>query len=184
MVGCSPRPVEFARHWENIDLDADGLWTQTEAKEAEAENPKVRSILLFDDFLSRLKKDDERSGTSYWAAKTDHFQVIPKAAYIPGETSQGSTTSSGGGDHAGSTTLLMQDMTRLCGLVDHRLCSNLELSGVLTDIFPAVAKPFHRISRCQDIVQGECDFFGGEMYRTYQVYHKELCGDYQVSICS
>ncbi|CAD7939020.1 unnamed protein product [Amoebophrya sp. A120] len=162
---CAPPPLDYASHWSNLDTNQDGVWSLSEAEATDKTLPRSKSSLLFEHFLGKIRdQKNPDTGEKMWEEQSKQFTVIPKEAYV--------------GDKA--LTLLQKDMLILCQVLDARLCSNLELDGHLRPLFPDAKHPSQRIAKCEDLVKSHCDFFGGETYKTYQVRHGELCGEYQI----
>lgn len=164
VYSCSPPPLDFASHWRNLDRDGDGVWTAAEAAQADEELPRIKAELLFDHFMAKLRKQKskEDGATLIYEDSTKQFTEIPEAAYKDPKVG------------------IEKDLLTLCRALDHRLCSNLELENGLLGAFPDDRFPSKRIAKCEAMVQNHCDFFGGETYKTFQVRHADLCGDYQI----
>ena len=55
-LDCRPPTIEFAEHWNNLDLDGDGVWSLAEAEKLEEQYPNVKSKLLLTNWLALLKE--------------------------------------------------------------------------------------------------------------------------------
>lgn len=157
---CAPPSVALTAHWDELDLDKDGIWTREEVME-ERERLKCKYVAdpleIFDVYVALLKK---RKHIIWLHPDVLEGKAIPKAYF----------------------TYAMGDMV-MCGYRNEDMCGNLLKRGVF-DVplkegnAPRVGKTINSAMKyCRAMLQprGTCEVLLPSTYATWKIESVTQC---------
>jgi len=156
---CGSLAVTMMSHVSNVDGNSDGFWSAAEAKELSGE--------------WESKYDKRADLHKVWKYYMQRFQ-----GHSPEHCNKSAQLSKA---EKGAIPMewmhQQQSNIDLCIATNPKLCGNLEARGILEAKFPDITDANDRIAFCEDHLSSTCPAVFGQIFRLYQHWSKELCGD-------